>query len=245
MSLPQSTIELDQDDITARLKADALFSSAFIPVLERRKGMTISDIQTALGTMNAAGQVVGLVATVLMPRLIPQQPNAPGPQYYVQYGVQVIDYPAVRSAVGGTGVTAETLCQRIRMVMQNWGTGRGQTLVFDGQNEAPLNDEKKVSYIILLRRQGMDPNPGSCATVSITPSNGPHGASAITLACATAGALVYYTLDGTYPLPVANGGTAILYTGPISLAAACTLRAAASDPAQVLNQGDCNQGIFT
>ena len=48
-------------------------------------------------------------------------------------------------------------------------------------------------------------------------------AVAVTLACATAGAAIFYTLDGSNPMP--RNGT--LYTGAITISAAATLRAKA------------------
>jgi hypothetical protein len=45
----------------------------------------------------------------------------------------------------------------------------------------------------------------------------------VTLTCATAGAAVFYTLDGKNPMP--RGSTAVLYTAPFTPGSGLTLKA--------------------
>jgi hypothetical protein len=60
----------------------------------------------------------------------------------------------------------------------------------------------------------------------------------VTLACATAGAAIYYTVDGTYPSSKASNGT--LYTAPFTAPSGSTVRAAAElsgyQQSQVISQ---------
>lgn len=55
-----------------------------------------------------------------------------------------------------------------------------------------------------------------------------NSAQSISLSDATANTSIYYTLDGTVPVP--NTGTTALYTGPITIASTTTIKAIASVP---------------
>jgi len=232
-------LELDQEDITARLLDDSV-TGAF-KVFSQRRGVTESDIMTALGAVQ--GSKPGLVAIVLMPRLIPDAPGSPGPRYFTRYPVQVIDWPVMRKQVTG-GLSAEALCERVRQILHYQSFGRGQVLTFDGMEPAPMANETQVSYILYFRRLGMDTPPAKCATCGISP-NGGASPQTVTLTCGTAGAAIYYSVDGSYPsaLAAATPPTSLLYSAPFAVAAAATLRVSAEKTGYA--QGDVSQAIFT
>ena len=234
-------LELDQEDITARLLDDAV-TGAF-KVFAQRRGITESDIMTALGAVQGAKP--GLVAIVLMPRLTPDAPGSPGPRYFTRYPVQVIDWPVMRRQAAG-GLSAESLCERIRQILHYQSFGRGQVLTFDGMEPAPMANETQVSYLLYFRRLGMDTPPAKCATCGISP-NGGGSPQTVTLACAQpAGAAIYYSTDGSYPSALAAAATpptSTPYTAPFSFATPGTLRVCAEKTGYV--QGDISQAIFT
>jgi hypothetical protein len=233
-------LELDQEDITARLMDDAV-TGAF-KVFSQRRGVTESDIMTALGAVQ--GSKPGLVAIVLMPRLIPDAPGSPGPRYFTRYPIQVIDWPVMRKQVTG-GLSAESMCERVRQILHYQSFGRGQVLTFDGMEPAPMANETQVSYIVYFRRLGADQPPAKCATCGISP-NGGASPQTVTLTCGTAGAAIYYSLDGSYPSAFAAAATpptAFLYSAPFAVATAATLRVSAEAAGYV--QGDVSQAIFT
>ncbi len=67
----------------------------------------------------------------------------------------------------------------------------------------------------------------AAASPTFTPSSGTIGSSqAITLTDATAGAAIYYTIDGSTPAP--GGGTTKQYSAPFTLSASATVRAIAT-----------------
>jgi hypothetical protein len=225
---PESILELDQEDIAARLSADEFFRNV-TPVLLQRRGITENDVQVALGTMTP-GQVMGTVAIVLMPTLATDAPDAPGPRGNVVYTVQVIDYPLVRrQSAGGSQVSAEQITDRVRQIIHRFGTGRGQVLYWAGQSpiQVPVG---RVSYGVRFRCLSMDQPPPSCATPGISPASG-TGPLSVTLSCQTAGASIYYSLDGSYPSAVgaaATPPTSFLYSAPFTADAGAFIRAVAS-----------------
>lgn len=228
---PESVLELDQEDIAARLQSDAYFSGKMAVLLERR-GITANDVQIALGVMNpnAPGKAAGTVVIVLMPSMVAKNRESPGPYSQIRYGIQILDWPLIRSqASGGTLVSAEEISDRIREIIHWSNFGRGQALYFDGMDPKAVKPGM-VSYIVWFRKENIDQPPVSCASVGISPQTA--GAQTVTLVCATAGSMIYYTTDGTYPTPptTLQGGVASTgqtYTGPFSVAAGTLLRCSA------------------
>lgn len=235
----QSTIELDQDDLTGRLMSDEVFAET-VKVFSQRKGITENDVQTQLGPVNSINAKAGLVVIVLMPQLIPDAPDAPGPRYYVRYPIQVIDWPVMRRVAGGSMISAETIAQRVRQVIHGTQFGRGQALFFDGLESAPMLNPTQVSYIVFFRRLGNDPQLARPGNVTFTPASG-VAPLAIALTCFTVGVDIWYTLDGSYPGP--ENESAILYVGPITLSSGATVRASAIIGGS--QQGDVTQATYT
>lgn len=239
MRVAPSTIELDQDDLTERFKGDELFAQTVF-VFSQRKGIIENDVNTALGAVNQINGKSGGVIIVLMPQLIPDAPDSPGPRYYVRYPIQVIDWPTMRRVQGGTGLSAELVAQRVRQIVHGTQFGRGQALYFDGLEVAPMSEQTQVSYIVFFRRLGNDPQLARPGNVTITPNSGVAPIS-ITMTCATAGVDIWYTKDGSYPGP--QNKDALLYMGVFSLDTGAIVRASAVLTG--FQQGDVTQVIFT
>ena len=222
---PLSILELDQLDIYARVQNDPYFVAG-VPALLELKGITERDISQALETVNQSNGKVGSVVVVLMPTLVPDDRDAPGPRYTAVYQLQVIDYPLYRrQATGGTQCSADEIADRLRQILHRFTMGRGQTIVFAGMRREPIA-EGKVSYLLSFRRVGNDQPPASVASVGISPQT--SGAQTVTLTCATPGASIWYTTDGSYPgsNPTACP-TAVQYSGPFLVSAGQLLRTAA------------------
>lgn len=239
-----STLELDQDDMAARLTADAV--AGLTTTFAQRKGITENDVQTRLATLNQKGGLVGLVLIVLMPRLIPKEANTPAPMYDTRYTVQVIDWPAQRrQAVGGIQISAEEMAERVRQILHFASFGRGQSLFFDGMDPLPMNDPNQVSYGIHFRKVGADSAVTKCAVVAMSPTSGAVPQT-VTMTCGTSGAAIYYSIDGSYPSAAAAAltpPTSFLYSAPVAITVAGTVRAAAQKTG--LQQSDPSTAIFT
>jgi hypothetical protein len=222
---PLSILELDQNDILARLLVDPFFQTG-VPVLLELKGITENDIAIRIATANQQNSKVGTLAIVLMPTLTPDAPDAPGPRWSAIYEIQILDFPILRrQAVGGTMISADECADRVRQILHRFTMGRGQTIYFAGMVPRAV-PEGKVSYVVRFKRTSADNPPASVAAIGITPL-GP-GPATVTLTCATPGAAIWYTTDGSYPgsNPLASP-TAVQYAAPFAVTAGTTVRAAA------------------
>lgn len=137
------TLLQDQLDIAARLEADDMFSD--LPVLVQRKGVTESDIELALSTLNTNSGKMGALLVVLMPALEPESPEAPGPRYRIISTVQVIEQPLFNLGDDGTGKSAEQLAERVRQLLHHAAFGRGSVWTFAGM-EPVEQGEGKIAY---------------------------------------------------------------------------------------------------
>lgn len=224
---PLSIIELDQEDMGARMKADPFFTN-ITPVLLQRRGITENDVQISMNAMQP-GNVCGTVAIVMMPSLLPTDANAPGPASFVRYGVQVIDFPIIRrQSPGGSGVSAEQICDRLRQILHQVAFGRGQSLYFDGLTPITVQPGQ-VSYGVYFKCRQVDSPPPKVATCGFSPESG-AGPLTVTLSNQTPGVAMYYSLDGSYPSSIAAAAippTSTIYTAPFVVQAGAFVRAAA------------------
>jgi hypothetical protein len=204
--------------------------------------VTESDVESALEALNARGGKTGAVIIVLMPDLAPESRDAPGPRYYVRYGLQIIVWPPAALSPGGAGLTAEEIAEYLRQIVHHVALGRSNVLSFDGQQPTTVA-AGKVSWTVYFRRLGGDEAlpkvvlPGISAEPILT--GDVPTAYRITLSCTPPGSAAYtpaiwYTIDGSYPAP--GGATSIQYQAPFVIAAPCLLRVTAT--ADGLQQSD-------
>lgn len=230
-------LEQDQLDIYWRIAADSYFAD--VPVLLELKGVTDNDINQALSTLNDKGGKSGVLAVVLMPSLAPDQSEAPGPRYIPRITVQVIDQPLFNLSASGIGKSASQVAERVRMIIHRFRNGTGATFAFAGQEPVPVDDGKN-SYAVAFTRLAGDNPPAKVAMPTISAA-GTVAPQTVTLACATGGAAIRYTLDGSSP--VSANPSALVYSAPFNVSAAGKLRVAATLASY--QQSDTNQAIFT
>jgi hypothetical protein len=215
--MTNEALDQDQEDYAARLAADPYFAD--VTVLVQRKGVTESDIDTSLSVLNEKGGKIGACVIVIMPALAPDAPNAPGPSYNVQPSVQVIEQPLFNQGEGGTGKSAEAIAQRVRQLLHMFDAGGRSALTFAGMDPVPGMEAGKISYAVKFSRVARDPSLPKVATPEITALS----SNSLTLACATVGAALWYSTNGSLPVPGAEGST--LWTGdPITFSVPCLFR---------------------
>lgn len=211
----------DQLDLYHRITSCDWFAD--VPVLLEEKGVTESDINQKLSTLNKKSGKAGVVAVVLMVELEPQPSNDIVARWRSLPTVQVIEAPLLNRGANGIGKTGAQVATRIRQEVHLFSNGYGGTLEFAGQTPLPA-DPGKTSYGVQFSRVGMDARYDSVATptAAVTAETAP---ATVTLSCATAGATILYTLDGSYPGPANEA--ALVYADPLELAVAAEIRVAA------------------
>jgi len=230
-------IEQDQDDIVGRLQADS--ELALVAILEQRRGVAESDVQSAVSIGNKrAGGKRGLVLIVLMPELTPSEADAPGPEYTLRYGVQAIEHPILNRGTHGSGISAEAAMRRVRQLLHRFER-EGRTLSFGGMEPVPVA-EGMISYIANFTARDMDEPSNRVGLPLIDPEEG-EAPLEVTITCGTPTAAIYTTTDGSYPSSA--NPAAVLYSGPFTVASACKLRAAAELAG--LQQSNVAEAIFS
>lgn len=206
-----------QDDVKGRLENHDFFSD--VPVLLQRAGNIDNEVERALNCLNEKTGKMGACLIVLMPETEAPEENLPGPPIEIVISVQVYELTLVNedTANGGTGKDAESLANVVLNLLHLYAPYHlGNVLVADRKPIRPVKIEGAVSYLVMLRlRTGLE-NPQKVATPTLTEEDGLY-----TLTCATAGATIYYTIDGSHPGPVNE--EAIEYTAPFAEPATGTL----------------------
>ena len=240
-----SELEQDQADFAARASAEPYFADVGVYLLRPRANASATQITQ--GIENALNCIVkkagkgGAAVTVMMPLLQPRDPNVLGVQFDSTITVRVQEHPLFNMAAStGTLKSAECIALEVVKLFHHFRNGRGQIWTVSAGPVPNLDFEPKVTYDVTFSRLMPTASAGKAAVPSISPKGGATPAE-VTLTCATPGAAIHYTLDGSYPAPDAEGST--LYAAPFTVAAGALLRAVASlDGAQ---QSDVASALFT
>lgn len=235
MSEPYEILETVQADVIAILQAGLTISAANI--IAEQNGDLESEVERILGiTKSGTGGKRGLAVIVMMPEVASAEPNLPGPVFVVKQQIQVIEHPRINRGTAGTGLRSSHAALLAMQILHHHTLG-GHALYAEDKPVEPLPvKDGLISHVLTLSMQANGlTGPGKVAPVSVTEAD-----DIITLACATAGAAIYYTTDGSYPTPT----TGTLYTAPITDAVVGdTWRVAAYKTG--LNPSDCLEFTIT
>lgn len=123
------------------------------------------------------------------------------------------------------------------------GTTVGEIISWEGSTTDALEltaaKQVRFSYLVVTYTKGA---VTKVSAPTFTPDGGEiSSTSEITITCATEGASIYYTTDGSEPS--ATNGT--LYSAPFSLSAAATVKAIAIDPTGALSASSIAEASFS
>jgi hypothetical protein len=218
-----------QLDVFARLLGHEFFSD--VAILAEDAGVTDADVNQQLATLRSAneGRTVkqGAAILVFQSEEAVEHPNVPGPETKVQIVVRHLEVPKINRIAGGTGKRAKRLGKETASLCHLW-TRNGTTVTVAFKRR--YNDgEGTIGEDVVLATHINLEDAERVAGVAITGS-----AAAVTLACATSGAAIRYTTDGSAPTPASS-----LYSAPFSVAAGTLVRATAFKSG--LQAGDLSQ----
>jgi hypothetical protein len=223
-----------QNEIVARLMADSYFAD--IPIISEReyaesldddtttKTSAIQRVMQSLGPDPIKGTKTGACVIVHNPDGTTIETTAPIPVTQANISISCLENPKTNISTTGTNLSADAIADRVQMDCHLLSIEGVCLAIYPGDPAkesvehpiAPQCYEVKMSAILLNTdtRQKVAP-------VMITPRNAKAGIN-VTLSCQSYGASIYYTLDDTHPSELST-----LYTSPISIATAKTLRACA------------------
>lgn len=219
MEPTEDILDLVQGDVFARLSATPKLSVAsIIQDDEKTLETKVEQLLTKLG--DGAGKM-GLCLVVMKPEIIEAEKNLPGPSFKIRQQVQVIEHAQINASTRGSKKRASLAVVQVLRSLHH--ADMGEYLLYAEKGPAaplPMRDGF-VGYMVTVLA-----SPPSLATTKPAPIQYALTDGELVLECATSGASIFYTLDGTYPSP-----SALPYTVPIpNLPLGTTIRSAAYAP---------------
>ena len=222
----------DWDDIAGNLQIDAagrLASEPFfsdVVILEEDKGIISSDVETALGVFNEqSGKKIGAVVVARHIVIAGTRSEALGPDVNARLVFDVITLPVVNMTDLGTQKRADVIAMRILNALHRYFSGHTGCTLFSGANPVqPINDlpEGNVGYRVTLETDFRLNYADKVATPTLSLNDDGD----IVMTCATAGAVIYYTLDESYPGPA--NAEAETYATPLDVTGRMVIRMGAT-----------------
>lgn len=206
-----------QEDFHARLSAAPYFADVALILV--RKEYSEHELKQLLSTLVGRAGKAGACIFVQMPLLSVPAPNMPGPGFDVVQSLTVLEHPTINGGSAGTGKTAEALAIAAVQLFHHFiPFGLTQCFKADPAAIVPeLSFAGLVAYSVQFSTSVALEKPAKVATPKIQATAGLP--STVTLTCATAGATLLVSTDGSYPTAE--------YTAPLEISAETLVRAVA------------------
>lgn len=209
-----------QDHLLAKLLSEPLLNN--VAIVSFRKQINVDVAKRTAPHLAGRNGKVGSGILINLPAADPTDDDIGGAQMLANVSLDILNRDDMALALSnGSQLTAEEVVSIVWFLLHQWlnqATGSGNWFVsgFD-----PIEDQKGAyGYRLILTVRFANDQPAKCANV-ITAVNAGHA----TLTCATAGASIYYTLDGSFPGP--GNSAAVLYAAPFAVASGQTILTAA------------------
>lgn len=226
MILTTDIIDLLPYELQARLEEDEFFSD--IPVVVAEEGNVAAEMERKQAALKTKAGKRGVAVVVLQVVADDDFPNLAFGPMTIYPSFEVIEYVELNRDANGTQKSARKVARRIRDVVKCMGlVGLVKNMQPDKPCIEPVNVGEELgklvkAYKVNFKCLEISAQDVSCVAIPHFESLAPAAQFAIT--CATAEAVIYYTLDDSYPRP--SNGTA--YTSPIEIPAeGVTVRACA------------------
>lgn len=194
-----------QNDLFIRLatRKSLLASGISVQVMRPRAELEataiIEKINNALLGMVGSGPRAGLAVLVPLPGFENKQPNFPGLFGDMVFSVVVMENILINMGSKGTGVTCEEAATMVMLAGQSFTMMDGRAVTCDGMTPLVLDQQEfqaDVAYEVRFRCKAGFNQELECAAPVIS-----AGDFEVTVSCATTGAQVWVTLDGSMPHP--------------------------------------------
>jgi hypothetical protein len=234
-----------QDDVYNRLLEDPFLAE--VSVHNERKGEILDGIVKSLGTFNARGGKIGAAIVVLAPSASAEYSEMIDSPMSIGTSVRVLEAPIFNSGENGTGLSALVIARRIYRIFHLYTPHGLSTPFIPGSPTIfPVDDPvAPLAYEVRFQatEAGYDLAPKvNTPTIQPWSNDGtPVPVAEVGVECATEGASVYYTTDGSHPGPGNVNST--LATAPFSVTQPLKVRAAAFKTGSL--PSDVQMSVFT
>ena len=203
-------------ELAAALEGDNYFAD--IPVIVAEEGAVKQQMERKQAIITSKGGKRGVGVIVLPTLADDDKPNVRFGPMTLYPTFQVIENLELNRDAHGTGKPARKIARRIRDVIKQYRIeGMIANLRPEGPCISPLDLSKELGDLVkscLVRFTCLECPHDDTAFVAM-----PLGSTAggqVMITCATAGAAIWFTKDGSSPLPLSVKGdsTAKLYAGP-------------------------------
>jgi hypothetical protein len=241
-----SPLEQTLYDLRDRAAADPFYADIPLFVMRPRVAEeSFAIIQTrvdeAINCLRLKAGKGGAAVTFLMPQGDTDKPNVSGPQMRFTYTARVQEHPILNFGPKGTRKSAEEIALHTLQLFHLCMLNGANCLAADPATLTPSAEfAPKLTYDVRFFAQGNLRPPAKVALPLISPRSG-AAPQEVTLTCATDGAALWYTLDGSYPSSA--NPEAEEYDEPFTVSTAATLRVAAEKTD--LQQSDVAQAAYT
>jgi hypothetical protein len=181
--------------------------------------MIQSELQNALACLSLTNGKGGLAVVVMMPEADAPEAEAPGPMLEAVLTIRVLEIPLFNEGPTGTKITGEACALNVLSALHYFNNGNAAVMVDKRPIRALDLEDAPVAYDVILRQRLNMPRQLRALAPSIA-----INAGVASLACGTAGAEIYYTLDGSTPC-ASNAPAVLLYAEPFAVASGQLIRA--------------------
>ncbi len=206
-----NAIERLQSDVYGYLLADDFFATVNLLLISEQQ--IDSDIDAQIALFVATAGKSGASIAVHLPTGQPGPENVAGPELELQLELFVSVNKTINESAEGTGISEGDLITRVLQCLHHLGVGPATLLAGQPAFEPFFKGDGIMVHRLTFKQRLNLPVLARVRQPTIV-----NAAGSITLNCATTGATIRYTVDGSFP-----GTSATAYSAPFATPASGTL----------------------